>query len=178
MKPMLSLMTLLLAMTAAALPLLPPAKPAAPKFSSPWPTRFEGRPISRIPATSTDKALAGDFPGQIARFSDGQRQIVLRRLSTATRRLHPASDCFRAIGYVVEPVAMRITPDGQPAACFIAKREGHDLLACEQVRGTQTGEAWPDVSSWYWAALLGRSAGPWTASLTVEHVPLTTATPE
>ncbi|WP_152616416.1 hypothetical protein [Sphingomonas sp. ERG5] len=61
---------------------------------------------------------------------------------------------------------------------FSATREGHDLLAYEQVRGTQTGEAWPDVSSWYRAALLGRSAGPWTASLTVEHVPLTTATPE
>ncbi|MGH6613788.1 hypothetical protein [Sphingomonas sp.] len=171
-------LAVLLALVAAALPLFPTTGSPSPLNTAPWPTHFEGRPINRIPATATDKALAGDFPGQIARFSDGRRQIVLRRLSAATRRLHPASDCFRAIGYSVEPAAMRIAPDGKPAACFTATRDGRALLACEQVRGTQAEEAWPDVSSWYWAALLGRSTGPWTASLTVEQAPLTTATPE
>lgn len=171
-------LAVLLALAAAALPLAATTGSPSPLITSPWPTRFEGRPISRIPATATDKALAGDFPGEIARFSDGRRQIVLRRLSAATRKLHPASDCFRAIGYSVEPVAMRIAPDGKPAACFTATRDGHTLLACEQVRGIQAGEAWPDISSWYWAALLGRSTGPWTASLTVEQASLTTATRE
>ncbi|MGY4397292.1 hypothetical protein ACVWZA_002486 [Sphingomonas sp. UYAg733] len=174
----LSLAAILLACAGAAIPLLSPATIAGPMQSTPWPTIFEGRPITRIAPAPADRFLARQFPGQVARFSDGRRQIVLRRVAAATRTMHPASDCFRAIGYAIEPVAMRIAPDGKPASCFTATRDGHTLIACEQVRGASADEAWPDISSWYWAALLGRSAGPWTASLTVEQAPLTQPTPE
>jgi hypothetical protein len=167
----------LLAFAASAAPLLSPATTAASITSTPWPTSFEGRPITRIAPAPAHRFLARQFPGQVARFSDGRRQIVLRRVAVATRTLHPASDCFRAIGYTIEPVAMRIAPDGKPASCFTATRDGRTLIACEQVRGAAE-EAWPDVSSWYWAALLGRSAGPWTASLTVEQAALTPHTSE
>ncbi|QNA85155.1 hypothetical protein G4G27_14975 [Sphingomonas sp. So64.6b] len=174
----LSFSAILLAFAAAAIPFFSPATIAAPTQSTPWPTSFEGRPIKRIAPAPADRFLARQFPGQVARFSDGRRQIVLRRVAVATRALHPASDCFRAIGYTIEPVAMRIATDGKPASCFTATRDGRILIACEQVRGANADEAWPDVSSWYWAALLGRSAGPWTASLTVEQAPLTQPTPE
>lgn len=62
---------------------------------------------------------------------------------------------------------MRLVAGRGPAACFIARRGGRAFLACEQVRDEE-GRSWPDVSSWYWAALLGTSSGPWLASLTVE----------
>lgn len=164
-----------LAVAGAAVPLRDTAPPAS-VAQSPWPARFEGQLLTRIAAAPEDRFLAAQFPGEVARFSDGRRQIVLRRVSAATRRLHPAGDCFRAIGYTVTPAPMRLAPDGKAASCFTGTRGGRSLLACEQVRDAG-GKSWPDISSWYWSALLGTSPGPWTASLTVEHAPLTDATP-
>lgn len=142
-------------------------RPSAVAPGAPWPTRYEGRPITPIPAAPEDALLASRFPGQVARFSDGRRQIVLRRMSSATRRLHPARDCFRATGHVITPAPMRVTR-GQAASCFSASRAGRTLLVCEQVRDAG-GRSWPDIPSWYWSALLGASDGPWTAALTVER---------
>lgn len=160
----------LLAVAAALAPLLRPAGATdLAERAGPWPARFEGRPLTPLAAAPEDRILARAFPGRIARFSDGRRQIVLRRLAAATRRLHPASDCFRAIGYEIAPAPMRLVPGGGPASCFTARRAGLAYLACEQVRD-ETGRSWPDVSSWYWAALLGTSRGPWLASLTVERI--------
>lgn len=158
-----------LALAGALVPLLPePEGPARPGAAS-WPASFEGRRLHPVAATAEDRILARRFPGQVARFSDGRRQIVLRRLDSATRRLHPASDCYRAAGYEISPAPMRLVAGRGPAACFIARRGGRAFLACEQVRDGR-GRSWPDVSSWYWAALLGTSNGPWLASLTVERV--------
>lgn len=164
-----SRIAVLLAVAAGAIPLLPDAAPPPPAAGSAWPARYEGRPLTRIAPAPEDRFLARQFPGQVARFSDGRRQIVLRRVAAATRMLHPASDCFRAIGYTATPAPMRLSPDGEPASCFTATRDGRTLTACEQVRDASSGESWPDISSWYWSALLGRSQGPWTAALTVEQ---------
>jgi hypothetical protein len=158
-----------LAMAAVAVPFLPDAKPSPSAAVSAWPARYEGRPLTHIAPAPEDRFLARQFPGQVARFSDGHRQIVLRRVAAATRALHPASDCFRAIGYTVTPAAMRLAPDGQPASCFTATRDGRALMVCEQVRDASGAMSWPDISSWYWSALLGGSRGPWTAALTVEQ---------
>lgn len=159
----------LLLLAAAFVPMLKPPEPApgaAPAI--PWPTLYEGRKIARLPAAREDAFLSRLFPGQIARFSDGRRQIVLRRVGMATRLLHPASDCFRALGYAVEPAPMRLAPDGAPASCSIATRGGVSLRICEQVRDGRA-RSWPDISSWYWSALLGTSDGPWLAAMTVER---------
>lgn len=158
-----------LAIAAGAIPLLPDAAPQRTTGQPSWPVAFEGRRLTRLPPAPEDRFLARQFPGDVARFSDGRRQIVLRRVAAATRTLHPASDCFRAIGYSVAPAAMRLAPDGRPASCFTAARDGKVLLACEQIRDASGAESWPDISSWYWSALLGRSQGPWTAALMVEQ---------
>jgi hypothetical protein len=159
----------LLALMAALIPLVPdPAGPARPDTAS-WPASFEGRKLIPLPPAAEDRILARRFPGRVARFSDSRRQIVLRRLDSATRRLHPASDCYRAIGYRIEPAPMRLVEGRGPASCFIARRGGRVFLVCEQVRDP-AGRSWPDISSWYWAALLGASQGPWLASLTVERI--------
>jgi len=165
------LVFVLLALAGALVPLLPePGGPARAGTAS-WPASFEGRRLHPIAATAEDRILARRFPGHVARFSDGRRQIVLRSLDSATRRLHPASDCYRAAGYAIAPAPMRMTAGGGPASCFTARRGGRAFLACEQVSDPE-GRSWPDVSSWYWSALLGTSNGPWLASLTVERVPV------
>jgi hypothetical protein len=159
----------LLASAAALAPLFPSGTEVGGVAGSPrpWPTSYESRPITPLPAAPEDRLLAGRFPGRIARFSDGRRQIVLRQVDAATRRLHPARDCFRAIGYEIAPAPMRLAPGRGPASCFTATRGGRHFVACEQVADAH-GRTWPDISSWYWSALLGTSSGPWLASLTVE----------
>lgn len=159
----------LLAAAAVLLPFLESASPADGGPPAPWPTRFEGRAIVRLAPAPEDRLLARSFPGHVARFSDGRRQIVLRQVNAPTRRLHPAGDCFRAVGYAIGPSPMRVAPGGGPASCFTATRGGRTLRVCEQILGAD-GASWPDISSWYWPALAGTASGPWLATLTVEAV--------
>ena len=49
--------------------------------------------------SEVEQRFAARFPGAIARFSDGERVIVLRHVERPTRMLHPAADCFRGLGY-------------------------------------------------------------------------------
>ena len=128
----------------------------------PWPIRFEGNSLRRLPLSAVDERFAARFPGQIGRFTDGRRIIIVRIVQEPTRMLHSASVCFRGLGYRVEPSrAMRDTT-GLIWSCFGARREGESYRVCERIYDLQ-GEAWTDVSSWYWAALLGRTGRPWYA---------------
>ena len=151
---------------AAAAPLLPHA-PIEQGPAPDWPRTFEGRRLLPIAPAAEDALLARSFPGRTARFSDGRRQIVLRQVAAPTRRLHPASDCFRASGWEVRPAPMQVAANAGPASCFIALRAGRIVRVCERIAGAN-GASWPDISSWYWAALIDPSSGPWLAALTVE----------
>jgi hypothetical protein len=160
------------AVAAAAAGLAPFAGPSDPvdhPLAQPWPTHFEGRAIVALPPAPEDALLARGFPGQVARFSDGRRQIVLRQIAAPTRRLHPASDCFRATGFAIRPAPMQIAPGQGPSSCFLAVRDGRTFRVCERIASAR-GESWPDVSSWYWSALLDPASAPWLAALTVEAV--------
>lgn len=159
----------LLAAAAALVPFLESASTADGGPPAPWPSRFEGRALVRLEPAPEDRLLGRSFPGHVARFSDGRRQIVLRQVNAPTRRLHPASDCFRAVGYSIGPSPMRVAQSGRPASCFTATRGGRTLRVCEQIIGAD-GRSWPDISSWYWPALAGTAPGPWLATLTVEAV--------
>jgi hypothetical protein len=81
--------------------------------------------------------------------------------------LHPALDCFRGSGYTVRLLAGRRDATGRSWGCFVASRDALELRVCERIEDS-TGRSWTDVSSWYWAALLGPSEGPWLAVTRVE----------
>ncbi len=66
-----------------------------------WPTAFQGKALSELPLTDKERAFAQGFPGRIGRFSDGEREIIIRWVKGATRRLHPASDRFKGLGYTI-----------------------------------------------------------------------------
>lgn len=151
---------------AAGAPLLPRRSATAPP-RAPWPAQFEGKPLRPIPAGPGDAMLARDFPGHVARFSDGRRQVVLRQVAQATRLLHPPRDCFAALGYTIEPLPMRAVAGGW-ASCFAARRGGAGLTVCEHIRDA-AGAVHSDVPSWYWPALTGTSPAPWLAVMTVEQ---------
>jgi hypothetical protein len=123
--------------------------------------------LSALPLSARESAFLAGFPGAVARFTDGERDIVMRWVTQPTRRLHPAEDCYRGLGYTVD--TSRIVTDADRARwrCFKASRKQDAREVCEQLQDQEAGR-WTDVSAWYWAALLQQSNGPWlvtTASI-------------
>lgn len=132
-----------------------------------WPTRFEGKPLRSLPLGERERRFAADFPGHIARFTDGEREIVMRWVSRETRMLHPASDCFRGMGYTLTPRPLSVDSTGARWGAFIA-RHGNQRLDVRERLYDDAGNEWTDVSAWYWAATTGTSRGPWWAITTAQ----------
>jgi len=84
--------------------------------------RRPGR-LVQLPLSSVEQHFAAQFPGRIGRFSDGQRNIIMRLVDQPTRLLHPAADCFRGSGYRVERARVRQDEDGSNWSCFRAQRD-------------------------------------------------------
>jgi hypothetical protein len=154
---------LLVCALAAAVPLLGERSEPAPVGDFPgWPTHIAGKPLRALPLGAVEQRFAADFPGRIGRFTDGEHEIVLRWVSEETRKLHPASDCFRGSGYSITPQPLAIEPDDTHWGMFIAERGAERLQVRERIVDA-SGQEWTDVSAWYWAAALSRSQGPWWA---------------
>ena len=132
-----------------------------------WPATYEGRRLTELPMSAREQAFGQDFPGLIGRFSDGRREIIVRYVSEATRRLHPAADCLRGVGYTITPKPLRKAPSGALMSCLRAERNGQALTVCEVISNGH-GEHWPDVSAWYWTALTGGAKGPWWSFVVAE----------
>jgi hypothetical protein len=134
-----------------------------------WPTSFEGRALTALPLSAREERFARDFPGLIARFTDGEREIIIRWVTEATRKLHPASDCFEGVGYDVYPAPLRVDRDGVRWGGFTAVRQTERLRVYERIY-TDAGHSWTDVSAWYWAAAGEDAHGPWWAVTVAEHI--------
>ena len=128
---------------------------------------FENQPLVELPLTEREKFFLEDFPGKVGRFSDGKREIVIRFVTEATRKLHPAGDCFRAIGYATKPLPLKVDDAGKRWSCFSAVRANEELKVCERIYDNGGGE-WTDVSAWYWTALT-ETSGEWWAITVAER---------
>jgi hypothetical protein len=136
-----------------------------------WPRQFEGRTLRQLALTGREAGFVAGFPGRVGRFHDGRREIIIRWVNKPTRLLHPAADCFKGIGYAITPLPARRSRDGHLMSCFRAVRGKDALTVCELIRGAQgegASESWPDVSAWYWSALLGTSSAPWWSYVVAE----------
>jgi exosortase/archaeosortase family protein len=136
----------------------PPSVPEAEPFPG-WPTRFEGLPLQETPLTEQEAAFNTAFPGRIARFANGERVVILRWVCHPTHRVHSAADCLQSSGHRITYGALAAAPDGDWSA-FTATHDGTTLWIRERCHD-ETGKTWPDVSSWFWAALAGQTRGPW-----------------
>ncbi|MBB5019046.1 hypothetical protein HNQ59_002344 [Chitinivorax tropicus] len=153
---------------AATLPLLPwrtPPITRATPFPG-WPTTLDGRPLRPLPLTALEQRFQTGFPGKMARFTDGEREIILRWVNAPSRKLHPSIDCFKAHGYqlTLQPA---IDKNGQQWSRFIA-RKGHDTWTVEERIIDTQGRQWRDASAWYWSAVLNQSEAPWWAITTAQ----------
>jgi hypothetical protein len=140
-----------------------PVKRAPADAFSGWPNDIFGDDrVQPVSLGEREARFAADFPGRIEVFSTGERTYVLRWIEHPTRRLHPASDCLRALGFAVRPAPLFATPDGHRWSTTLASRDGKSEYVHERIFD-QAGREWTDVSAWFWTAALGRTRGPWCA---------------
>lgn len=160
-----------LLMFAALLPLALPAADAQAAGRShhvEWPSQWEGRALQPLALSAVEHRFAQRFPGAIARFSDGERVLVLREVDAPTRMLHPAADCFRGLGHHIENTRLERDAQGRLWRSFeAAAPDGQRLLVRERIEAPD-GSSFTDASAWFWAASLGSSSGPWRAVTVVE----------
>jgi hypothetical protein len=149
-----------------------PTRVDLPRDMVEWPREWAGQALQPLSRSAVEARFASNFPGRIARFrmADSGNELVLRDVERPTRMLHPAADCWRAIGWQVE-AARLVRDDATPAGllwrCFEAQQAGQRVRVCERIVDAD-GQAFTDTSAWFWAAALGQSQGPWQAVTTVE----------
>lgn len=141
--------------------------PPAPDSFPGWPQQFAGRVLEELPLSDRERFFAHDFPGRIARFSDGERELVIRWVDRPTRKLHPAADCLRGAGYEVVPQPIAVDGAGSRWGCVMAGRSGRSSRVCERIVDAKL-QGFTDVSSWFWHSVLQRSQGPWWAVTVAE----------
>lgn len=124
-----------------------------------WPTVFEGRPLQEGPLLPHERAFAARFPGRVGRFACGGRTVIIRWVTRPSHRVHGAADCLRSAGWRITPLPLASDPVGAWGV-FRAEQAGVTLRVRERCADAG-GYTWSDVSSWFWAALLGRTSGPW-----------------
>ena len=145
----------------AALHRAPPA--AATAAFNEWPSEWDGRPLRPLALSEVEHRFAERFPGSMARLTDGQQVLVLRTVLQPTRMLHPAADCYRALGFRIEQARLERDAQERLWRCFVAQRHStQKIRVCERIVDAE-GTAFTDTSAWYWAAASGRSSGPWQA---------------
>lgn len=134
-----------------------------------WPAELLSDTFHEVELSEREAQFSKDFPGRVAKFSDGQRDYIVRWILKESRKLHPAADCLRGAGFAVHPLPIRKDARGSQWGCALARREQLELKVCEQIKD-QAGESWSDVSAWFWAAALQQSEGPWWAVSIIEHM--------
>ena len=128
-----------------------------------WPSQWDGLPLRPLALSDVEQRFADNFPGAIGRMTDGTQTLVMREVKQPTRMLHPAADCYRALGYRIEQARLERDAQERLWRCFVAQRHGaQKIRVCERIVDAR-GTAFTDTSSWYWAAASGQSHGPWQA---------------
>lgn len=131
---------MLACLLAAAAPFrLPPSAPAPNGAFPGWPTVFEGYPLRELPRTVREQRFERGFPGRIARFTDGHRELVIRWVTRETRMLHPATECFRGLGYRITPLPLSLDAQQRPWGAFIAERDTERLRIRELIDPVPAG---------------------------------------
>lgn len=140
------------------------SQPAAAPAAAEWPSEWRGQTLQPLARSAVEARFAERFPGRIARFrvGIGGEELVLREVNQPTRMLHPASDCWRGIGWQIGTAQLVRDDDAMLWRCFEASHGGERVRVCERIVDAQ-GRAFTDTSAWFWAASLGQSSGPWQA---------------
>ncbi len=137
--------------------------PAAAADLVEWPRWFEGEKLSPVPLSPAEVRFAAGFPGQINVFQTPTgRTVIFRHVLRPSRQLHSSADCLKAAGYTLHPEPLAKDDLGRSWGSWQADGPG-PVRRVRELITDRHGLHFPDPSSWFWPALLGKSNGPWTA---------------
>jgi len=160
------------AVLAPVLALATPRMPGPPELGAdPELFTFQGvtLPLERLPRTEVEEGFAKSFPGTLSSHRWGEDQVILRRVTEATRRLHASRDCLRAAGYETTEAVTVTLGDGSRWSLFHAARGGEARTVHERIISGRNDSVWTDVSAWYWSALWHPLNGPWQAETVISR---------
>jgi exosortase/archaeosortase family protein len=132
--------------------------------------------LDRISLNIDETKFASNFPGTVEKFADGNKSILMRVVRTETRQLHSSADCYKGNGYTVKPLSIIVDQNGFRWSRFDAQKDSRHFIVRECILDGRSG-MWTDPSSWYWAALLGKTTGPWCFVTVAEPVTKTALAP-
>ena len=136
---------------------------ATPNQASELPNEWQGARLRPLALSDVELRFAKHFPGTLARMTNEKQTLVLRTINQPTRMLHPATDCYRGLGYRIANEQLEVQGNSQNRwRCFNAQRNGRSVRVCERIEDAN-GQGLTDTSSWYWASITGQSHGPWKA---------------
>ncbi len=124
--------------------------------------------LYKLPLSEVEQSFAANFPGHIARFTNGNTVWVVRHTVKPTRMLHSSVDCYRGLGYKVSMQRVVENAQHQRWRCFDATK-GQRLQVCERIVDKQ-GKQWTDVSAWYWENMLKQNQHAWWAITQVTRI--------
>jgi hypothetical protein len=151
---------------AASAPLVADARPTGHSFAG-WPSQLDGRPLTRLADTPEELRFYAAQPTRHARFSDGQRVVLMSWADASIEGFHLAGPCFAAFGFQLQQLAPR-SSDGAPAeSCFRATRGGVAQRVCEHIRDGE-GRTFASMEAWHLAQLLGSTEPPYLGVSIVE----------
>ncbi len=167
---------------AALIPFYQPNSTVLPEFSNEpdWPVEYLNLKHEKTEFTGKEKEFYKHFPGRIIKFSTGNTEYVIKCVIKPTRKLHPASDCFKGSGYSIKPEPVFRDHKGNYWSSFTATKNNLQVLVKERIYNN-SGKSWTDVSGWFWSAFFNKSNGPWWVITVSEfsNMPIAiTATPD
>jgi len=127
-----------------------------------WPSHFEGKSLKKLQLSEAEKRFYRNFPGHIAKFTDGKQVLIIRWVNRETRKLHSVKECFKSFGYQVRILPLWMDNEGKRWGSLEAIKNGKEALIHERIFDND-GKNFSDVSAWYWAARLGKTIAPWWA---------------
>ncbi len=98
-----------------------------------WPREINGHKLVAVQSLEEEKVFARDFPGYMRRFTDGNNLYFIRFVQKETRQLHPSSDCFRGLGYSIEPLPITVSADGARWSTFEAAKDDSRYVIEERI---------------------------------------------
>ena len=126
-------------------------------------TSYQGIPLTRMPLTEAEQKFYGNFPGSIAVYESTEFKLIVRQVTCATRKLHPASHCLRAEGFRIGEKTVGIDENRDQWLSYSVTRNGDTAQVKEHVTCPSTHQNWPEISAWYWHAFFHPGEGPWQA---------------
>ncbi len=124
---------------------------------------FQGRAVEEISLSPREEAFARNFPGQLKIYRVGEDTLIIRRITKASRMLHPSYHCLKAEGFTISDSSVRVDDQGKSFLSYYATRINEHFLVTEKMRDLADDKQWTEVSAWYWHALFNPNSGPWEA---------------